>query len=49
MGNTMYVIKQRGNNLGRFIELSEYGGGEWRTFVMIPKGRDSRGWGDCLA
>lgn len=36
------------NKHGRFIELSEYGGGGQQTFVFILEGRDRRGWGDCI-
>ncbi len=25
VGNTVYILKRRGNNHGRFLELSEYG------------------------
>lgn len=31
----------------RYIELSEYGGGGRRSFVVISEGSDGKGWMDC--
>jgi hypothetical protein len=36
------------NRHGRLLELSEYGVGGWRNFIVIPKGREGRGWGACV-
>lgn len=47
-GNTAYVLPRQGNKHGRIIELSEYGGGGRRSFVIILDSRDRRGWGDCF-
>ncbi len=30
-----------------FLELSEYGGGGRRSFVVIPEGSNGKGWLDC--
>jgi hypothetical protein len=36
------------NRHGRLLELSEYGVGGWRNFIVIPKGCEGRGWGACV-
>jgi hypothetical protein len=46
-GSTAYVVHRRGNKFGRSIEFLGYGGGGQRSFIIIPKGRDKKGWGDC--
>jgi hypothetical protein len=46
MGSTVYVVLRRKNKYGQFIELSEYGGGGRRSYVVIPEGSDGKGWLD---
>jgi hypothetical protein len=46
MGSTVYVVLRRKNKHGQFIELSEYGGGGRRSYVVIPEGSDGKGWLD---
>jgi 2-keto-3-deoxy-galactonokinase len=38
------VVLRRKNKHGQFIELSEYGGGGRRSYVVILKGNDGKGW-----
>jgi hypothetical protein len=45
----VHILQRRGNAHGRFLELSEYGNGGRRTFVILPEGRDGCGWANCLA
>jgi len=46
MGSTVYVVLRRKNKHGQFMELSEYGGGGRRSYVVIPEGSDGKGWLD---
>jgi hypothetical protein len=46
MGSTIYVVLRRNNKHGQFIELSEYGGGGRRSYVVIPEGSNGKGWLD---
>jgi hypothetical protein len=46
MGSTVYMVLRRKNKHGLFIELSEYGRGGRRSYVVIPKGSDGKGWMD---
>jgi hypothetical protein len=46
IGSTVYVVLRRKNKHGQFIELSEYGGGGWRSYVVISEGSDGKGWMD---
>jgi hypothetical protein len=46
MGSTVYVVLRRKNKYGQFIELSEYGGGGRRIYVVISEGSDGNGWLD---
>jgi hypothetical protein len=47
LGSTTYVVLRRTNKHGQYIELSEYGGGGRRSFVVILEGSDGKGWMDC--
>ncbi|KAE8076624.1 hypothetical protein FH972_015261 [Carpinus fangiana] len=38
---------RRNNRLGNFLKLSKYGEKGRRSFVIIPKGEDKKGWTDC--
>lgn len=33
-------MQWRVNNYGRLLELSDYDVGGWRSFIIIPEGRD---------
>jgi hypothetical protein len=46
-GNTVYMLQRRSNNYGNFVELSEYGGGVRRSFVIVLEGDDGMGWKEC--
>jgi hypothetical protein len=39
----------RENNHGRFMELSKYGGGGRHSFIIVLKGQDGSGWGNCFS
>jgi hypothetical protein len=49
VGSTVLILQRRGNDRGRFLELSEYAFGGRRSSVMIPEGRVGCGWANCLA
>jgi len=49
VGSTAFILQRRGNDHGRFLELSEYAYGGRRTSVIIPEGRVGCGWANCLA
>lgn len=49
VGSTVLILQRRGNEHGRFLELSEYAFGGRRSSVMIPEGRVGCGWANCLA
>jgi hypothetical protein len=39
------TIIQRGSNMsGQFLEVAMYAVGGWRGLIMVPKGREGRGW-----
>jgi hypothetical protein len=44
----VHIVQWCSNNRGRFVELSNYGDGGHCTSVIIPEGRDGRGWASCL-
>ncbi|GLT55585.1 hypothetical protein SLA2020_286950, partial [Shorea laevis] len=48
-GDTVIVLQKRQNDFGRFLELTEYGGGRRRSHVIIPQGRDGSGWHHCIS
>jgi hypothetical protein len=49
VGTTVHILHRRGNQHGRFLELSEYGDGGRRSFVILPEGRKGSGWAKCLS
>ncbi|GLT60936.1 hypothetical protein SLA2020_336750, partial [Shorea laevis] len=49
VGTTVHILHRRGNKYGRFLELSEYGDGGRRSFVILPEGRKGSGWAKCLS
>lgn len=48
-GNTIYVARRRSNGHGRYLKLSEYGGGGRKSSIVIPEGNKGRGWAECVA
>lgn len=48
-GSTVHILQRRGNNHGRFFELSKYGNGGRQTFVIISEGSEGSGWANCHA
>jgi hypothetical protein len=49
VGSIVYVVQKCADSHGRFLELSEYCVGEWRSFIIIPEGQEGRGWwGNCV-
>jgi hypothetical protein len=44
----VHILQRRGNAHGRFLELSDYGNGGQRTFVILSEGREGSGWANCL-
>jgi hypothetical protein len=48
-GCIVCVAQRHANGLGRFLELSKYGVGGWRSFIVIPEGIEGRGCAGCAA
>ncbi|GLT69622.1 hypothetical protein SLA2020_417590 [Shorea laevis] len=46
-GNAVLVAQRRSNGYGHYLELSEYGGGGRRGFIVFPEGHEGRGWVEC--
>jgi hypothetical protein len=46
-GSKVYILLRRNNRFGNFLKLSEYGEKGRKSFVIIPKGEDGKGWTDC--
>lgn len=45
--NTVFVAQRKSNGYGRYLELSEYGRGGRRSFIVFPEGNEGRGWAEC--
>jgi hypothetical protein len=43
-GCCSYIVQRRKNSFGNFLELSEYGGKGWRSYVIIAEGYERKGW-----
>jgi hypothetical protein len=48
MGGSVMFLQKRKNKYGKFMELTEYGRGGRRSFVVIPEGREGQGWKHCI-
>lgn len=48
-GDIVYIAQRRVNSHEKFLELSEYGVGERRSFIVIPRTVKEDGGGDCVA
>jgi hypothetical protein len=48
LGGSVMFLQKRMNKYGRFMEITEYGRGGRRSFVVIPEGREGQGWRQCI-
>ena len=48
MGSLVKFLQKRMNKYGKFVEITEYGRGGRRSFVVIPEGREGQGWKHCI-
>jgi hypothetical protein len=48
LGGSVMFLQKRMNKYGRFMEITEYGRGGRRSFVVIPEGREGQGWRHCI-
>jgi hypothetical protein len=48
MGSSVMFLQKRLNKYGKFMEITEYGRGGRRSFVVIPEGREGQGWKHCI-
>jgi hypothetical protein len=48
LGGSVMFLQKRMNKYGRFMEITEYGRGGRRSFVVIPEGREGQGWRNCI-
>jgi hypothetical protein len=44
MGSSVVFLQKRMNKYGKFMEITEYGRGGRRSFLVIPEGREGQGW-----
>jgi hypothetical protein len=49
MEELMNGLTSNENHYGQYLEITEYGKGGRRNYVLIPEGRDSCGWGRCIS
>jgi hypothetical protein len=43
-GNKAFIAQKSSNRAGRFVEIAEYRVGGRRGLIVVPKGRQGRGW-----
>lgn len=43
IGSKSCIVQRGENNHGRFMELLEYSGGGWRSFIISSKGQEGSG------
>jgi hypothetical protein len=43
-GSKILIARRGGNKDGRFLEVSSFGLGGWKGFIVIPEGRGGWGW-----
>jgi hypothetical protein len=43
-GSEVFILRKGGNNSGRFLELAVYAVGGRKGLILIPEGREGRGW-----
>lgn len=43
----MFIAHRGSNSHDRFLTLVEYGGGGLCSFIVIPEGREGKGWKSC--
>jgi hypothetical protein len=48
MSSSVMFLQKRMNKYGKFMEITEYGRGGRRSFVVIPEGREGQGWKHCI-
>jgi hypothetical protein len=48
MNSSVMFLQKRMNKYGKFMEITEYGRGGRRSFVVIPEGREGQGWKHCI-
>jgi hypothetical protein len=48
MGGSVMFLQKRMNKYGKFIEITEYGRGGRRSFVVILEGCEGQGWRHCI-
>jgi hypothetical protein len=48
VGDSVFIMQKRQNHYGQFLEITEYGKGGRRSYILIPEGRESYGWGRCI-
>jgi hypothetical protein len=46
--SVMFLQKQM-NKYGKYMEITEFGRGGRRGFIVIPEGRECQGWRQCLS
>lgn len=43
-GSKLLIVRRGGNKDGHFLEVSSFGLGGWKGFIVIPKGHGGWGW-----
>jgi hypothetical protein len=49
VGDSVIILQKRQNHYGQFLEITEYGKGGRHSYIIIPEGRESCGWGSCIS
>ena len=49
MGDSVMFLQKRMNKYGKFMEITEYGCGGRRSFIVIPEGHEGQGWRHCTS
>lgn len=49
VGDTVLVLQKRQNDFEMFVEITNYGGGKRRSYVIIREGRDGSRWNRVIS
>lgn len=44
VGSKAFIVQRHANRNGRYLVIGEYGGGGRRSSIIIPEGREGKGW-----
>jgi hypothetical protein len=47
--DSVMFLQKRMNKYGKYMEITEFGQGGRRGFIVIPEGSESQGWRQCIS